>query len=293
MNLYYLRYFVKLAHVQHYTRAAEQLCITQPSLSHAIAQLEKELGVPLFEKTGRKTTLTRFGEEFLPCAEHTLASLDAGVASLQKAAQGAGIIRLGILRTLGVDFIPELAAGFLKENPEREIQFTFHTGVTKQLLSELDNTKYDLVFCSRPSEECHLTAVPVTKQTMVAIVSENHPLAGLERVKPQDLLPYPMIYFSESSGLRQVVDQIFTETGTWPAAACETEEDEVIAGLTAQGFGISVVPYMDLLRKLKLNILPIDSPASERRLYMIHNKLVFMSPAVQAFRQYVLETCVL
>lgn len=61
---------------------------------------------------------------FLPCAEHTLASLDAGVASLQKAAQGAGIIRLGILRTLGVDFIPELAAGFLKENPEREIQFT-------------------------------------------------------------------------------------------------------------------------------------------------------------------------
>ena len=90
-----------------------------------------------------------------------------------------------------------------------------------------------------------------------------------------------------------MVDQIFTETGTRPAAACETEEDEVIAGLTAQGFGISVVPYMDLLRKLKLNILPIDSPASERRLYMIHNKLVFMSPAVQAFRQYVLETCVL
>lgn len=93
MNLYYLRYFVKLAHVQHYTRAAEQLCITQPSLSHAIAQLEKELGVPLFEKTGRKTTLTRFGEEFLPCAEHTLAFLDAGVSSLQKAARGAGIIR--------------------------------------------------------------------------------------------------------------------------------------------------------------------------------------------------------
>ena len=88
MNLYYLRYFVKLAHVQHYTRAAEQLCITQPSLSHAIAQLEKELGVPLFERTGRKTTLTRFGEEFLPCAEHTLASLDAGVSSLQKAARG-------------------------------------------------------------------------------------------------------------------------------------------------------------------------------------------------------------
>ena len=93
MNLLHLRYFVELAHTKHFTRAAERLCITQPSLSHAIAQLEKELGVPLFKKTGRKTRLTRFGEEFLPCAEHTLASLDAGVSSLQKAARGAGIIR--------------------------------------------------------------------------------------------------------------------------------------------------------------------------------------------------------
>ena len=74
MNLYYLRYFVTLAHMRHYTKAAEQLCISQPSLSHAIAQMEKELGVPLFEKTGRKTMLTRFGEEFLVCAEHTLAT---------------------------------------------------------------------------------------------------------------------------------------------------------------------------------------------------------------------------
>lgn len=78
MNLFYLRYFVTLARVKHYTRAAEQLCITQPSLSHAISQLENELGVPLFEKSGRNTTLTRFGEEFLVCAEHTLSTLDAG-----------------------------------------------------------------------------------------------------------------------------------------------------------------------------------------------------------------------
>lgn len=65
MNLDYLRYFVKLAELRHYTKAAEQLRITQPSLSHAIRLLEDELGVPLFEKTGRNTTLTSFGEEFL------------------------------------------------------------------------------------------------------------------------------------------------------------------------------------------------------------------------------------
>ena len=84
MNLFYLRYFVTLAHVQHYTKAAEQLCITQPSLSHAIAQLEKELGLPLFEKNGRNTTLTQFGEEFLTCAEHTLSTLDAGIEAIRR-----------------------------------------------------------------------------------------------------------------------------------------------------------------------------------------------------------------
>ena len=84
MNLDYLRYFVKLAQVGHYTRASEQLNISQPSLSHAVRQLEEELGVPLFERQGRNTQLTQFGEEFLDCAARTLATLDEGVTSLRR-----------------------------------------------------------------------------------------------------------------------------------------------------------------------------------------------------------------
>lgn len=93
MNLFQLRYFVTLAKMQHYTKAAHELCITQPSLSHAISQLEAELGVALFEKSGRNTTLTSFGEEFLICANRTLATLDSGVSSLQRSARGDGLIR--------------------------------------------------------------------------------------------------------------------------------------------------------------------------------------------------------
>ena len=101
MNLFYLRYFVTLAHVKHYTKAAEQLCITQPSLSHAIAQMEKELGVPLFEKNGRNTMLTPFGREFLSCAEHTLSTLDDGIASLQRSARALSVRwGLNLSRTL-------------------------------------------------------------------------------------------------------------------------------------------------------------------------------------------------
>ena len=84
MNLFYIRYFVELAKEQQYTKAAKNLNITQPSLSHAIHQLEEELGVLLFEKTGRNTVLTRYGEEFLVYAENTIRTLDQGIRLMQK-----------------------------------------------------------------------------------------------------------------------------------------------------------------------------------------------------------------
>ena len=289
MNLFYLRYFVTLAHVKHYTRAAEQLCITQPSLSHAISQLENELGVPLFEKSGRNTTLTRFGEEFLVCAEHTLSTLDAGVSSIRKSARGEGLIRLGFLRTLGVEFIPRLAAGFLKKNAELDIHFTFHTGVTQHLLEGLAARKYDLIFCSEPLEKENLTVIPIQKQDLGLITPKDHPLASRNDIDLEETLLYPHIFFDKSSGIRNVVDRMFSQIGRQPEIAYETEEDQVIAGLVAQKFGIALVPYMDLLLKLDVKILSIRSPSCERAIFMINDNRIYMPPAVKRFREYVAD----
>lgn len=290
MNLFYLRYFVTLAEVRQYTKAAERLCIAQPSLSHAIAQLEKELGLPLFEKNGRKTTLTRFGEEFLVCAEQTLAMLDAGVESLRRAARGDGLIRLGFLRPLGVEFIPKLAAEFLRAVPDSNIQFVFRTGVSQSLLEDLSARKFDLVFCSEPPRKQGLTIVPVQKRELVLIVPKNHPLASRHSVDLQEVAPYPQVFFEKSSGIRAVVEQMFRRVGVEPRIACETQEDQVVAGLVAQGFGIAVVPYMDLLLKLDVGILRISSPAYERNLFMVSDDGVFMPPCVRRFRRFVIDS---
>ena len=289
MNLFYLRYFVTLAHIRHYTKAAEQLCITQPSLSHAISEMEKELGVPLFEKNGRRTTLTRFGEEFLVCAEQTLNTLDSGIASIRRHARGEGLIRLGLLRPLGIDYVPSLAAGFLKEHPELEIHFTFHTGVTQELLDGLNARTYDLIFCSQPPETSNLTAVPVKRQELVLITPDGHPLAVHRSIDLADTVGYPHIFFEKSSGIRAVIDRMFEEIGRQPEIAYETEEDQVIAGLVAQGFGIAVVPYMELLLKLNVRILKISSPAYDRAFFMVNDERVYMPPAVRNFRRYVME----
>lgn len=293
MNLFYLRYFVQLAHTQHYTKAAKQLCITQPSLSHAITQLEKELGVPLFEKSGRNTTLTRFGEEFLICAEHTLSTLDEGLTSLQRSSRGEGLIRLGFLRTLGVDYIPRLASSFLAENAGRNIQFTFHTGVTQQLLDGLLARKFDLVFCSQPSADLGLTSIPIKTQDLVLITPHDHPLANRHTVDLLETIPYPQIYFDKDSGLRSIIDRMYEQIGVQPKIAYETEEDQVIAGLVAQGFGIAIVPYMDLLLKLDLKILQINTPMYERKIVMVNDDKIFMPPVVRNFHQYILTNGIL
>ena len=289
MNLLHLRYFVELAHTRHFTRAAERLCITQPSLSHAITQLEAELGVPLFERTGRTTVLTRFGEQFLTCAQQTLSTLDEGVDALQRVARGEGLVRLGLLRTLGVDFVPGLAARYLRENPDRNIRFTFHTGVTQQLLDGLMEKRFDLVFCSQPPAELQLTAVPVGRQDLVLIVPRGHPLAELHTVDLAQALPYPQVYFAKGSGMRNVVDGLFAQIGGTPQIAYETEEDQVIAGLVAQGFGIAVVPYMEMLLRLDVKILQIGCPVWERNFYLVSNDTGYLPPAVRQFRQYVLN----
>ncbi len=288
MNLDHLRYFVKLAEIRHYTRAAEQLCISQPSLSHAINQLETELGVPLFERSGRNTTLTRFGEEFLECAQRSLDTLDVGIGSLQRSARGEGVVRLGFLRTLGVDYIPGLTADFLDADPDCGIQFSFHSGLSGELIDGLLQRKFDLVFCSEPDPSLGLSAVPVTSQELVMIVPKNHPLAGQESVDLADTLQYPAVFFAEGSGLRKVIDRMYDKVGGRPASVIETEEDEVIAGLVSAGFGVAVVPYMDMLQKLDISLLKISSPPYRRDFFMIQDDAVFLPPAAQRFRSFVL-----
>lgn len=289
MNLFHLRYFVQLAHTKHYTKAAEQLCITQPSLSHAIAQLERELGVPLFEKSGRGTALTIFGEQFLDSVERSLSILDDSVNYLHHCAKGNGRIRLGLLRTLGVDFVPGLAADFLAAHPDRQIDFTFHTDVTYALLDGLRRREYDMVFSSKAPEEYNFQCVPIMRQDLVLIVPGGHTLAELHTIDLADTLAEPYIMFSQGSGLRYVVDDLFRQIGAVPKTAYEIQEDQVIAGMVAHGFGIAIVPYMDMLLRLNVKIIQISRPIPDRKFYLVTDPAVVIPPAAKDFADFVLS----
>ncbi|MCI8836218.1 MAG: LysR family transcriptional regulator [Ruminococcus sp.] len=289
MNLYQLRYFKELAQEQHYTKAAQHLNISQPSLSHAIAQLEEELGIQLFEKIGRGTRLTGYGQDFLQCVKRSLTILDNGIEDMQRHARGEGLIRLGFLPQLGVQFIPDLASRFLKGTPEQKIEFTFSANRTPELLEGLKQQRYDLVFCARPVESEDFSCVPIDRQDLVLIVQEGHPLASKSQIRLEETLEYPYIFFDNQTGLRPVIDDLFQEIGQMPKIAYETDEEQVIFGLVSHGFGIAVTPYREMLLKLNIKILPIIHPIWEGNIYMVNNRQIYLTPAVVNFRDFILR----
>lgn len=132
-------------------------------------------------------------------------------------------------------------------------------------------------------------AVPVSCQELVLITPRKHPLASLKEVDLQQTREYPYVFFSRTSGIRVDIDRMFDEISMEPKIAYETEEDQVVAGLVAQGFGIAIVPHMDMLHKLDISIIPITAPAYERNFYMVYDERTYMPPVVRDFMKYVLE----
>lgn len=192
--------------------------------------------------------------------------LDDGIASIKRSAMGNGTIRLGLVRPLGISYVPRMAAAFIKKNPKLDIDFTFHTDVTGRLLDDMQLGKYDLLFCSKPSEEYHFTAESVMKQRLVLITPKGHPLAKKRKrsINLAETAGYSYVCFDKNSGIRSIFDEMLKRSDITVKVAYETEEDQVIAGLVASGFGIAVVPYMDILEKMSVEIFEIESPEYER-----------------------------
>lgn len=161
MNLNHLYYFRTLAKEQHYTRAAHILNITQPSLSHAINALEKELNVKLFEKIGRNARLTKEGELFCRYVIQSLDMLDEGRRVVgEVSGMAGGYIDIGYIYTLGSHFIPQNMSDYMKENEGKNIRFSFGQGTTEQMIEELKKGTYDLVFSSYKEGEDRLNFTP-------------------------------------------------------------------------------------------------------------------------------------
>ena len=288
MNLNQLHYFSKLAEVEHYTKAAEELNISQPSLSHAIRDLEKELGTKLFEKQGRGVVLTKYGRLFREYADESLKILDTGIRKVRSlTGQTEGVVELAYIYTLGSEFVPQLVSDFIRTHEELKVQFRFTVGNTSEVIQGIKDERFDIGFCSMTERESDISFTPVGTENLVVVVPKGHPLSDEEAVDLEQAAAYPQIFFTQNSGLRPVVDRMFEQIKVRPRIAYEIEEDGSMAGLVAQNFGIAVMPEIPVLSQLPVDILPIRNQHEMRYVYMARAVDKYQPPVVQKFAEYV------
>ena len=213
MNLTYLKYFLELAKIQHYGRAAELLGISQPGLSHAIAALEKELGMPLFKKDGRNIALNRFGKMLMPEAEKILSMTENCEEQFRLLRDGGGPLRIAAIRPLTTKVVPALVRDYVRQSGKQGQKFLFETRVSGEVIEELKNGGCDIGFCSMIEREPELEMVPVQRQRMVVIVPKGHRFWCRDQVPLEETLNEPQILFSPKSGLRKKMDRFFQENG--------------------------------------------------------------------------------
>ena len=290
MNLNHLNYFRVLAKLEHYTQAADKLSITQPSLSHAMSSLEKDLGTYLFEKQGRNIKLTKYGKIYFEYVDRALSELEKGERKLRELTNiSSGTIELGYIYTLGPAFVPTLIKNFVSIGENKNIKFSFGQGTTKSLIEDLKNEKFDIVLCSYVENEEDVEFIPIRREELVVIVANDHPLAKKDFITLRDVDNYPLIGFSEKSGIRPLINNLFEKVDITPNIICEVEEDNAVIGLVEINYGIAVVPKISSLKNYNVKVLPIINPAHERFIYLVTLKNRYLAPSVKAFKNYIIE----
>jgi len=290
MNLNQLYYFKILAELEHYTRAAEKLNISQPTLSHSIATLEKELGASLFEKQGRNVVLTKYGKIYMFYVESALTQLELGKNQIERLiSSGGGHIELAYMTSVGTNYVPDIVAGFLQTPQNKNISFSCYEGNTKTLLYNLKREKYDLIFCSMVENEADVEYIPVYEQGLIVIVPEGHPLEKKGKVSIQDICPYPLICYTKESGMRRIIDDLFTKAQIMPNIICQFEDVNSMTGLVAANQGVAIITDNPVIQNYPVTKLELDTVYSKRMVYMAYMVNRYLPPAVEKFKEYIIQ----
>lgn len=290
MTLLQLQYFQTLARVLHYTRAAEELHISQPSLSYSISELEKELNIKLFQKENRKISLTIYGEQFLPYVEKSLALLDEGATVLeQMAGNRPQVVQLGYFHSISASLIPALVEGFYREEENRPIRFQFTEGPSFDIFNQVKAGELDMAFGMHRDDWAE--SVTIMRQPLYLAVPCDHPLANRHSVTFEDFSREKQIMLDKPSNLRTQMDRIFSQRGVIPNVVFEVRECNAALQYVGLKFGVSVLPQVPAMDTEKVSIIPISDRDKEfvRTVYLSWSRSRPMSPAAQKVRNFIVD----
>ena len=289
MNLRQLYYFRTIAELEHYTRAAEKLFVSQSNLSHAIQELEEELNVKLFVRKGRNIKLTKYGELFLPYVQKSIEDLEAGISTIKDYINpNSGTVSMVGFPSL-TNFVTDLIVQYLSETNRVNVKFQYSQESFYDIQGQLLAGKADLALGTKidnPNVEC----VHLGEHQLALLVPTNHRLAQLGRVDLRELDGENFISFDERSQLHHQCKEIFQRLGIRPNIVMETPQDVIIYGLVAAGRGTAITPYPLGGTPYNIKVLPISNDVEKRELYLMWNKNRYIPPATEYFRDFIIRS---
>ncbi|WP_193194704.1 LysR family transcriptional regulator [Nostoc sp. MG11] len=287
-TLHQLKVFEAAARHSSFTRAAEELFLTQPTVSMQIKQLTKSVGLPLFEQVGKRLYLTEAGRElFATCRQifDTIAQFEMKVADLKGLKQGQ--LRLAVITTAKY-FIPRLLGPFCQLYPGIDIslQVTNHERILERMSSNLD----DLYIMSQVPENLDVNFEPFLENPLVVFAPVNHPLAKERNIPIQRLSNEPFIMREPGSGTRRAVQTLFDEHGITVKVKLELGSNEAIKQAIAGGLGISVLSRHTLMPDTaELCILDVQYFPIKRDWFMVYPGGKQLSIVARAYYEYLLD----
>jgi LysR family transcriptional regulator, cyn operon transcriptional activator len=241
MDLHQLRVFHAAIKSGGFTRAAEQLHLSQSTVSQHIKLLEAELGCSLFLRVGKRVLVTEAGNVLLQYAERIFRELrNAEMAVREINALKRGTVRLGVGPTTLTYRLPPILRDYIKRFPQ--IELIVLAGSTEFLLNELKSQHLDLAIVLSTAPQPGFRMTPLGREELVIVLNSKHPLARQRTVEASELAALRFILYKKNTAMQNLIDRYFEALGVSPRINMEVENNEAIKSMVKAGLGASILP---------------------------------------------------
>ena len=285
MTLNQIYYFQTVARYENYRKAAEELYISQPSLSRSIASLESELGVLLFVKNGRGVNLTKGGKLFLEYADRIIDECEIAKNKMKEMASDGGKIDIGYVFPLASHYIPHNVRDFLNKKENKNVTFNFFQNHTSAIAKKVRSGELDVGFGGYIDKE-EFEFFPVLSEEMVLITPKGHELESHKKVSIQELRNYPVIGYDRESWLGNYTKQLYRRLAFQPNIVVECPDEHSIVALVSEDFGVALVPAIEEINENRVNIHRFDDIELMHHTFMFWMRDRYQLPAVERFIEY-------
>jgi DNA-binding transcriptional LysR family regulator len=281
--------FESVARHLSFTRAAEELHLTQPAVSMQIRQLEDTVGSPLFEKTGKRISLTEAGEEVFHYGQainRQLNEMQEVLESLRGLSRGR--LHVAVASTINY-FAPRLMAAFHRKYPGIHLELDVTN--REKLIQMLIDNSVDMILMGQPPEDVQVESEAFMDNPLVVVAPPGHPLSGVAAIPLARLAEEVFLMREPGSGTRQAMERLFAEHRLKIRQGMQMTRNEAIKQGVRAGLGLGIVSAHTIELELetgRLVVLDVEQFPIQRQWFLVYRKAKRLSPAGQAFRGFVL-----